>query len=756
MQHFESLSLRRSRSSLTAGAQLALETLEARVVPYAVTGNAWPHPNLVTISFVPDGTNLGGVSSNIFATFNAKWSTSVWEGQILRAAQVWAQQSDLNFTVIADSGAPTGSGNYEQGDPTMGDIRIGGYNFGSSTLAAAYMPPSANNYSIAGDMAFNTGQAFNVNATYDLFTVAAHEFGHALGLAHSSLTSAIMYSMYTNQKSGLSSDDIAGIQAIYGAPAHDTPNNTFSSATNLNGQIDSNTLTAVVTGADLSTAGDLDYYTFTAPHGTSGKLTVTVQSKGLSLLAPTMTVYAADQSTVLGSAVGSATLGSTLSVTINGVTAGQAFYVKVGGANTSAFGTGAYALTLNFGTGPAPTVSSPDTKTAATGTASTSGGYANGAFVPNNFVTDTLINTAALVTTTILPELPGRFWIDDDVHSDRFAIGSGPIALPSEATAVMTVFVPTGAVLNAPAFLAVAMSPGIQVPKVGINDNGSTGGFAVKTIETPLGAVPVSVSPPSAAHSPAFGAGSSGSLSKEMDPFQSPKNVPDTGNGATDDAVSRDVQVVESIIRAICTDWSAPKSLPADPWVAPSFLAWGSDEEKELRAELMSNEIQASGEVGSFMYPAMGVVSFLGLSGGLRCFEERRSRHRSIRPNGVERRNKLRYPCWLNTYCWPVGKPLIERCRSMAQDVSAAGVNLVLHCPYDEGTLLVIDLRGTGNAARKSLIARVVHISEFAPGVWTHGCVFSQEIEDDCVNELLFGGLSERDAAVLLHGPEAV
>ena len=33
-------------------------------------------------------------------------------------------------------GAPSGSGNYQQGDPGFGDIRIGGYNFGNSTLAA--------------------------------------------------------------------------------------------------------------------------------------------------------------------------------------------------------------------------------------------------------------------------------------------------------------------------------------------------------------------------------------------------------------------------------------------------------------------------------------------------------------------------------------------------------------------------------------------------------------------------------------------
>src|SRR5260370_11491176 len=196
--------------------QLYLEALETRLVPYNISGYAWPHPELVTLSFVPDGTNLGGSTSNLFATFNAKFgSQTAWQNQILKAAQVWAQQTNLNFSLVSDSGADTGSGNYQQGDPGVGDIRIAGFNFGSSTLAMAYMPPSVNNYSVAGDMAFNTGQTFNIGSTYDLFTVATHEIGHALGLLHSDTSGAVMYPTYLSKMSGLSSDDIAAIRNVY-------------------------------------------------------------------------------------------------------------------------------------------------------------------------------------------------------------------------------------------------------------------------------------------------------------------------------------------------------------------------------------------------------------------------------------------------------------------------------------------------------------------------------------------------------------
>ena len=106
-------------------------------------------------------------------------SAATWQNQILKAAQVWAQATNLNFSLVSDSGANTGSGNYQQGNPSFGDIRIAGFNFGSSALGMAYMPPKDNNYSVAGDMAFNTGQPFNIGTTYDLFTAAAHEIGHA-------------------------------------------------------------------------------------------------------------------------------------------------------------------------------------------------------------------------------------------------------------------------------------------------------------------------------------------------------------------------------------------------------------------------------------------------------------------------------------------------------------------------------------------------------------------------------------------------
>ncbi|GAA6106096.1 matrix metalloproteinase-9-like [Tachysurus ichikawai] len=58
---------------------------------------------------------------------------------------------------------------------------------------------------------------FCPNRGYSLFLVAAHEFGHALGLDHSNIQDALMYPMYKYIADfSLHQDDIEGIQYLYG------------------------------------------------------------------------------------------------------------------------------------------------------------------------------------------------------------------------------------------------------------------------------------------------------------------------------------------------------------------------------------------------------------------------------------------------------------------------------------------------------------------------------------------------------------
>ncbi|XP_072018749.1 stromelysin-1-like [Amphiura filiformis] len=133
---------------------------------------------------------------------------------IENALKVWSDVTPLRFNEISRDGiadieimfAPR-----EHGDGFTFDGRGG-------TLAHAFFPGEG----IGGDAHFDDDEMFLYNTDVngiDLFTVAAHELGHSMGLGHSENPAALMAPFYQgwNPDFRLDYDDIVGIQMLYGS-----------------------------------------------------------------------------------------------------------------------------------------------------------------------------------------------------------------------------------------------------------------------------------------------------------------------------------------------------------------------------------------------------------------------------------------------------------------------------------------------------------------------------------------------------------
>jgi hypothetical protein len=327
---------------------------------YATTGGKWTYPVRITYSIVPDGTNIGGTPSNLQQTLN---SLPDWQERIEEAAAIWEQVANINLVQVPDDGAPIGCSGDQQGDPSFGDIRIGGMPQSLSQLAFAYLPPAYNGGTNAGDIFFNTDQSWQTNGTnYDLLCVAIHEFGHALGMAHSQIDTADMYAYYEGANESLTSDDVAGIQSIYSSPPPAGSNTSHNCALNITPDINGNGQIAL-NNQNICTNVDTNWYQVTVPASTTGNMVVTMQSSGLSSLIPKVTVYNGNlQGAVL--ATGS-NYGDTVSVKISGVCPGQTWYIKAMAACSGPGNIGSYGLLVNFGSCSQAAIAPPSTVVAA-------------------------------------------------------------------------------------------------------------------------------------------------------------------------------------------------------------------------------------------------------------------------------------------------------------------------------------------------------------------------------------------------------
>ncbi|XP_018863935.1 stromelysin-3 [Parus major] len=193
---------------------------------------AWnpPRCGVPDLPLLPDGQS-GRNRQKRFVLSGGRWDKTNLTYKIIRfpwqlvkakvrrtieeALKVWSDVTPLTFTEVQEGRADIviDFTRYWHGDNLPFDGPGG-------ILAHAFFPKTHRE----GDVHFDYDETWTIgnNLGTDLLQVAAHEFGHVLGLQHTAVSKSLMSPFYIfRYPLSLSEDDKQGIQYLYGKPSPD-------------------------------------------------------------------------------------------------------------------------------------------------------------------------------------------------------------------------------------------------------------------------------------------------------------------------------------------------------------------------------------------------------------------------------------------------------------------------------------------------------------------------------------------------------
>lgn len=137
----------------------------------------------------PDADGIAHLSY-VFSALTTKAPAQTVESEIVRALNTWSQYTNVAFQAGTSATAPRtvaikfASGAHGDAYPFDGPGGI---------LAHTFYPVPVNADPIAGDMHFDADENWHTGGDVDIYTVALHEAGHAIGLGHSDNPGDVMY-----------------------------------------------------------------------------------------------------------------------------------------------------------------------------------------------------------------------------------------------------------------------------------------------------------------------------------------------------------------------------------------------------------------------------------------------------------------------------------------------------------------------------------------------------------------------------------
>ncbi|HSP69302.1 MAG TPA: matrixin family metalloprotease, partial [Bryobacteraceae bacterium] len=263
-----------------------------------------------------DGPGRNPTTLNyFFSQLTSQLPDLVTKSEITRALDEWAKVAQIIWVPDANATADHtvnilfATGDHGDGFPFDGP---------GGVLAHTFYPSLPTAEPLAGDMHFDDAESWHVGSNFDLFSVALHELGHALGLGSSDNPDSVMYPYY-RPRTGLSAEDKTAILTLYAARSqtvplavtiNSTPGTTTATTVSLSGTVTGGSGTPIVTWSRNGASG---IASLSGTSWTAANIPLTVGLNSITVTA-TDTTGSASQTV-------SVTRVSSLNLTVNAVPA---------------------------------------------------------------------------------------------------------------------------------------------------------------------------------------------------------------------------------------------------------------------------------------------------------------------------------------------------------------------------------------------------------------------------------------------------